>query len=109
MRPRIELIIEQTKAFRKELDGVLQRLKIANITDTDSWHPHIGQESEERSLAIIKLKEAIMWLGMDLKQIGENNPQYVQNPYPNSYGSDPTHPSRDGSVVIDKTADGLQL
>ena len=108
MRPRIELIIEQTKAFRRELDGVLQRLKTANITDTADT-PHIGQQSEERSLAIIKLKEAIMWLGMDLKQIGENNPQYVQNPYPNSYGYDETRPSVDNSVVIDRTADGLQL
>jgi hypothetical protein len=42
-----------------------------------------------------------MWLGMDLKRIGEENPGLVQNPYPNS--KDPT------TTKIDPTADSLKL
>jgi hypothetical protein len=70
------------KRLRKEADEVLQQLK--------------GLEpSRERALAITKLQEAIMWLGMDLKRLG--NP----NPYPHSY--DPE------SNVVSPTADNLKL
>ena len=70
------------KALRRDLDAVLQRVKV------EPW-------SRERSQTITKLQEAIMWLGMDLKRLGE------ANPYPKSY--DPSSP------VVEKTADGLKL
>jgi len=69
--------IAETKQFRKDLDAVLQNIKAA---------PRKGRE---------RLLAAIMWLGMDLKDIG------APNPYPHSY--DPTSP------VIEPTADGLKL
>ncbi len=70
------------KKLRVDLDAKLQELK--------SLTP-----SRERSLAITKLQEAIMWLGMDLKRL--NQP----NPYPESYNPDNT--------TIEPTADNLQL
>ena len=88
-----EAATTQTKQFRKDLDGVLQRLKTSG--DPKNPHPH-ARASRERSLAITKLQEAIMWLGMDLKDIGE-----TPNPYPHSY--DPSSP------VIEPTADGLKM
>lgn len=75
--------VVETKQFRVELDAVLQRIK------------NSSRKSRERSLVITKLQEAIMWLGMDLKELGE------ANPYPNSYKPENT--------VIDATADGLKL
>lgn len=75
--------ITQTKQFRKDLDAILQNLKSA------------GRKSRERSISITKLQEAIMWLGMDLKEM--NTP----NPYPESYNPDNTQ--------IEPTADGLKL
>lgn len=51
--------------------------------------------SRERSLAITKLQESIMWLGMDLKRLNGDNP------YPDSY--DPTN------TKIAPTADNLKL
>jgi hypothetical protein len=88
--------IAQTKQLRKDLDAVLSDLKRA----TGEYPCNAGEEvptrkSRERSLAVTKIQEAIMWLGMDLKDIG------APNPYPHSY--DPTSP------VIDPTADGLKL
>jgi hypothetical protein len=68
-----------TKSWRKELDFVLQKIKGASL-------------SRERSLAITKLQEAIMWLGMDLK--AQNEP----NPYPHSYNPD-FSPSAVGSIT----------
>lgn len=70
------------KQLRVDLDVQLQALK--------SLPP-----SRERSLAITKLQEGIMWLGMDLKRLNE------PNPYPNSY-----NPS---NTKIEPTADGLKL
>ena len=52
--------------------------------------------SRERSLAITKLQEGVMWLGMDLKRLG------TPNPYPSS--KDPSTGS-----VIEPTADGLKM
>jgi len=73
-----------TKQFRKDLDEILQRLKKAcDYTDMPSKgiSPIAGaRASRERSIAITKIQEAIMWLGMDLKDIGE-----TPNPYPQSY------------------------
>ena len=61
----------------------------------------ILQEAEEivngeRALAITKLEEAVMWLGMDLKRLG------TPNPYPSS--KDPNTGSK-----IEPTADGLKF
>lgn len=78
-----EETIKETKQFRKDLDVTLQYIK-------DSPY-----KSRERALAITKLQECIMWLGMDLKELG------APNPYPKSY--DPTN------SVVEPTADGLKL
>lgn len=75
--------IIDTKQHRVDLDVVLQRIKSS------------PRQSRERSLAITKLQEAIMWLGMDLK--AQNTP----TPYPSSY--DPS------TRQIEPTADGLKL
>lgn len=74
--------IKKIKECRVELDNALQ-----NVRNLDSCR--------ESSIAITKIQEAIMWLGMDLKRIG--NP----NPYPESYNPE--------SSVVEPTADGLKL
>lgn len=71
------------KSMRQQMDYLLQMIQAAPA-------------SRERCLAITKLQEAIMWLGMDLKRLG--NP----NPYPSS--KDPSTGS-----VIEPTADGLKM
>lgn len=73
----------KNKQLRKDTDDIIQRIK-----DLPA--------SRERSLAITKLQEGVMWLGMDLKRLGE------ANPYPSS---------KDASTgtVIEPTADGLKL
>jgi hypothetical protein len=75
--------VKESKRFRVELDVVLQQLKGAR------------RISRERSLAITKIQEAIMWLGVDLKDLHE------PNPYPNSYNP--------ANAVVEPTADGLKL
>lgn len=75
--------IAETKTFRVELDKTLQLIKNA------------PRKSRERSLVITKLEETIMWLGMDLKALG------TENPYPNSYKPENT--------IVDPTADGLAM
>ena len=76
------------KELRRDIDTQIQRLKSAPL-------------SRERSLAITKLQEAVMWLGMDLKRINEEAPGSSPNPYPNS--KDPSN------LKIEPTADGLKL
>lgn len=78
----IEEEIIADKELRVALDAELQKLK--DLTS-----------SRERSIAITKVQEAIMWLGMDLKRLD------CPNPYPNSYN--PTN------TTVDPTADGLKL
>lgn len=73
------------KLLRQGLDWELQKLKIVQGVDC----------TRERALAVTKIQEAIMWLGMDLKRLKE------PNPYPQSY--DP------GSTVVEQTADNLKL
>lgn len=73
----------ENKRLRKEIDEKIQQVK--------NFPP-----SRERSLAITKLQEAVMWLGMDLKRLGE------KNPYPSS--KDP-----ETGTKIEPTADGLKL
>lgn len=70
------------KQLRQDLDSKLQELKLLT-------------PSRERSIAITKLQETIMWLGMDLKRLNE------PNPYSESY-----NPS---NTVIEPTADNLKL
>jgi len=101
-RTSTEVVLAQvrdSKQFRKDLDAVLQRLKDSSsrIYDPvkDAEGDIVRRPSRERSLAITKIEEAIMWLGMDLK--AQNTP----NPYPHS--KDPT------SLVIAPVADGLKL
>ena len=82
IREMYENEVRFDKEMRKELDASLQKLKES-----------VG--SRERSLAITKIQEAIMWLGMDLKRLGE------ENPYPESMNPE--------SNVVHPTADGLQM
>ena len=82
VKEKYEKEVRFDKEMRKELDKILQKVKEAYGT-------------RERSLAITKIQEAIMWLGMDLKRLGE------ENPYPES--KDPS------SLKISPTADGLKM
>ena len=52
--------------------------------------------SRERSLAITKLQEAVMWFGMDLKRLNDG-----RTCYPESY-----NPS---NTTVEPCADGLKL
>ena len=79
---KIQTEVSNTKQLRKDIDEVLQRVKGL-------------YQSREISLAITKLQEATMWLGMNLKRLGE------ANPYPESKNPD--------SQRIEPTADGLKL
>ena len=74
--------VKNDKTFRRDLDVTLQLLKAT-------------PPSRERALAITKIQEAIMWLGMDLKRLA--NP----DPYPTSY--DPS------DSMVHPTADNLKL
>lgn len=64
--------IVETKQFRVDLDDVLQRVKGAE------------RKSRPRSIAITKIQEAIMWLGMDLK---EQRGPGAESPYPDGYNT----------------------
>lgn len=75
--------VTENKRLRREIDAKIQEVK-----DLPA--------SRERSLCITKLQEAVMWLGMDLKRLG------TDNPYPSS--KDP-----ETGTVIEPTADGLKL
>lgn len=75
--------VVSNKQLRKDIDDIIQRVKALPA-------------SRERSLAITKLQEGVMWLGMDLKRLGE------VNPYPSS--KDPST-----GLKIEPTADDLKL
>ena len=79
----INLEIPKIKQLRKDIDDVIQRVKSLD-------------NCREVSICITKLQEAVMWLGMDLKRIGDINP------YPNS--KDPSTGTK-----IDPTADNLKF
>lgn len=83
-----EIDVIADKAFRAGIDTIIQRVK-------DS------RPSRERALAITKLQEAVMWLGMDLKRLNEESPGVSPNPYPNS--KDPSN------TKIEPTSEGLKL
>ena len=78
-----EVQIIKTKELRGKLDNILQEVKEL-------------ESSRETSLSITKIQEAIMWLGMNLKRLG--------NPYP--------YPgSKDGNSgpIVYSIVDGLKL
>ena len=79
----INLEIPKVKQLRKDIDDVIQRVKTLD-------------GCREVSICITKLQEAVMWLGMDLKRIGD------VNPYPNS--KDPST-----GTIIEPTADNLKF
>lgn len=108
MTPEIKDIVAYTKLFRRDIDNIIQRIKDVttldpSVTGSDGKpaQPMGYRASRERSLAITKLQEAVMWLGMDLKAIGEENPGLVANPYPSS--KDPS------TTTIEPTSEGLKL
>lgn len=74
--------IINTKLCRRNIDTIIQDIKAL-------------ESSRETSLAITKLQEAVMWLGMNLKRLG------ATNPYPESKNPD--------SLRIEPTADGLKF
>lgn len=75
--------IVENKRLRKELDKKIQEIKML-------------PSSRERSLSITKLQEAVMWLGMDLKRLNE------EDPYPSS--KDPSTGDK-----IEPTSDNLKF
>lgn len=75
--------IVANKQLRKDIDEKIQQVKELPA-------------SRERALAITKLQEAVMWLGMDLKRLNDTNP------YPSS--KDPSTGDK-----IESTADGLKF
>ena len=79
----INLEIPKVKQLRKDIDDVIQRVKTLD-------------SCREVSICITKLQEAVMWLGMDLKRIGDINP------YSNS--KDPS-----AGTKIEPTADNLKF
>lgn len=93
--------IREDKEFRKELDSTLQKLKTATKKPLTVEPDQSKRGSRERSLAITKIEEAIMWLGMDLKAIKEQYNLPDPGPYPQSYNPE--------SKDIEPTADGLKL
>jgi hypothetical protein len=97
--PNNEPHIILDKELRRDIDVIIQRIKDASSVRTNSGPIHVRQ-SRERSLAVTKLQEAVMWLGMDLKAINDESGG-SENPYPNS--KDPTN------TKIDPTADGLRM
>ena len=75
--------IQTIKHLRKLIDNTIQEVKQL-------------ESCRETSLVITKLQEAVMWLGMDLKRLGN----------PNHYPS-----SKDPSTgdVVEPTADNLKF
>lgn len=88
------------KELRRDIDAIIQRLKLHSEAWMPSTPPEQARKSRERSIVVTKLQEAVMWLGMDLKAINDESGG-AENPYPHS--KDPSN------TIIDKTADGLKL
>jgi hypothetical protein len=79
----ITVEVPAIKQLRKDVDDVIQRVR--NL-----------EPCRETSIVITKLQEAVMWLGMDLKRLNQDNP------YPSS--KDPSTGTK-----IEPTADGLKF
>lgn len=97
MSTELSPFVVQTKSWRRSLDETLQDIRRGTDRGFTGERPpdHPVRSSRERSIAITKIQEAIMWLGMDLKD--QNEP----NPYPESYNP--------ASPRIEPTADNLKL
>lgn len=99
--PAVSKEVAQTKMYRYRLDSVLQDLKEDSDRNRVNSDTRCVRSSRERALAITKIQEAIMWLGMDLKAMREEGFPGCDNPYPESYNPK--------SGVIEPTADNLKL
>lgn len=84
-----EEAVTRAKELRVALDGYLQKLK--------EYRDTLGRSDAARhaSISVTAVEDAIMRLGMVLKELG------TPNPYPNSYKPENT--------IVDPTADGLKL
>lgn len=71
-----------SKQVRVDIDDIIRRVKNMPV-------------SAESHMSLIKLQEAIMWMGMNLKRLG------TPNPYPNGRNTN--------NEKVDKTADGLHF
>jgi len=76
--------VVEDKRLRQEFDRLLQELNDSN------------RHSRERALAVTKIQEAIMWLGMDLKALNDGQSCYREGYNPES-------------TKVEPTADGLKL
>ena len=83
-RERADEAIKRMKGHRMNLDAVLQHMK------ADPY------KSREMSLAITKLQECIMWLGMCCKELNDG-----VSCYPDGYNPE--------SAKVDPTPDGVKL
>ena len=79
----VETDVQKVKRLRQDGDAIVQRIK--NLLP-----------SRELSLSVTKFQEGVMWLGMELKRMGE------ANPYPSS--KDPSTGDK-----IEPTADNLKF
>lgn len=79
-----EDIIKRIKTYRLGLDEMLQAVR------NDSY------QSREKDLAITKIQEAIMWLGMCCKELNDG-----VSCYPDGYNPE--------SAKVDPTPDGVKL
>lgn len=66
--------LAETKQFRREIGAILASLQLAtgDEVDGDARDYRTCRDSEERLQAANKLREALMWLAEDLKQIGKS-------------------------------------
>ena len=87
--PEVYSSVKESKRLRKALDGQLQVLKES------------PRQGRERSLAITKIQEGIMWLGMDLGAQKKEGLSDESTPYPDSYDA--------SNEKIAPTAGGLKL
>lgn len=85
----IETEVVKIKTYRRDIDAIIQKIREL-------------PPSRAKSMAVTKLEEGVMWLGMSLKEINDANPGLAGNPYPSS--KDPSTGDK-----IEPTADGLKF
>ncbi|HWL54284.1 MAG TPA: hypothetical protein VNQ90_17725 [Chthoniobacteraceae bacterium] len=84
MDAKTEQSIVENKKFRLGLDEILQSVKNSD------------RKSRERSLAVTKIEEAIMWLGMDMKALNNGVSCYKEGHNPNN-------------AIVEPIPDGVKL
>lgn len=89
-----EELVVRAKELRVSLDERLQQLKEFR-NSIMPWGLQVADAARHASISITAVEDAIMRLGMVLKELG------TPNPYPNSYKPENT--------IVDPTADGLKL